>query len=88
MALFALPSPFRALWCVIRDAARIWLALYKIMLAKAREKSRARGVAGYRLGLADCRVLPVRDNTVAAVTMAKLLRHGPDLNAVPPEAHR
>jgi demethylmenaquinone methyltransferase/2-methoxy-6-polyprenyl-1,4-benzoquinol methylase len=45
------------------------------MLAKAREKIRARGVTRYHLGLADCRRVPLADGSVAAVTMAFGIRN-------------
>ena len=58
------------------------------MLAVAREKIRRRRVAGYSLGVADCRELPVRENTVAAVTMAFGIRNIAERVAVMREFHR
>ena len=45
------------------------------MLAVARKKIQRDGIPGYRLGVADCRVLPVADASVAAVTMAFGIRN-------------
>jgi demethylmenaquinone methyltransferase/2-methoxy-6-polyprenyl-1,4-benzoquinol methylase len=58
------------------------------MLAVARGKIRKRGITGYRLGLADCRALPVRDGCVAAVTMAFGIRNIAERVAVMREFHR
>ena len=45
------------------------------MLDVARRKIERRGVVGYRLGVADCRNLPVVSDSVAAVTMAFGIRN-------------
>lgn len=58
------------------------------MLAVAREKIQKRQVTGYRLGVADCRDLPVRANTVSAVTMAFGIRNIAERVAVMREFHR
>ena len=58
------------------------------MLAVAREKIRKRGVTGYRLGVADCRELPLPANRFAAVTMAFGIRNIAERVAVMSEFHR
>lgn len=58
------------------------------MLAKARDKIRARGETGYRLGQADCRALPVGADSVAAVTMAFGIRNIAERVAVLREFYR
>lgn len=45
------------------------------MLGVARRKIEARGIVGYRLGVADCRCLPVAEASVDAVTMAFGIRN-------------
>lgn len=45
------------------------------MVAVAAEKIRRRAVTGYRLAVADCRDVPVRSGSVAAVTMAFGIRN-------------
>jgi demethylmenaquinone methyltransferase/2-methoxy-6-polyprenyl-1,4-benzoquinol methylase len=58
------------------------------MLAGAKAKIRARGQTGYHLGRADCRVLPLADACVAAVTMAFGIRNIAERVAVLREFHR
>lgn len=58
------------------------------MLAKARDKIRARGERRYHLGLADCRRLPVAEGSVAAVTMAFGIRNIAERVAVLREFYR
>jgi demethylmenaquinone methyltransferase / 2-methoxy-6-polyprenyl-1,4-benzoquinol methylase len=58
------------------------------MLDVARDKIRKRGITGYRLGVADCRMLPLRDGCVAAVTMAFGIRNIAERVAVMREFHR
>lgn len=58
------------------------------MLDVAKEKIRTRKVCGYRLAVADCRDLPVLDNTVSAVTMAFGIRNIAERVAVMREFNR
>ena len=58
------------------------------MLEQAAEKTKRRGVAGYRLAVADCREVPVKAGSVAAVTMAFGIRNIAERVAVMREFHR
>ncbi len=58
------------------------------MIEVARQKIAKRGVTGYRLAVADCRDVPVRDACVDAVTMAFGIRNIAERVAVMREFHR
>jgi demethylmenaquinone methyltransferase/2-methoxy-6-polyprenyl-1,4-benzoquinol methylase len=58
------------------------------MLAVAQAKSARRQVAGYHLGVADCRDVPLASSSVAAVTMAFGIRNIAERVAVMREFHR
>jgi demethylmenaquinone methyltransferase/2-methoxy-6-polyprenyl-1,4-benzoquinol methylase len=58
------------------------------MVAVAAEKIRRRAVTGYRLAVADCRDVPVRSGSVAAVTMAFGIRNIAERVCVMREFHR
>jgi len=58
------------------------------MLAVAKDKIEKRREQGYRLGVADCRAVPLRDNCVAAVTMAFGIRNIAERVAVLREFYR
>lgn len=58
------------------------------MVAVAAEKIRRRAMTGYRLAVADCRDVPVRSGSVAAVTMAFGIRNIAERVCVMREFHR
>ena len=70
------------------DLTVVGLDFSPAMLAVAKAKAARKQVAGYHLGVADCRDVPLADGSVDAVTMAFGIRNIAERVAVMTEFHR